>query len=187
MRSRMDRRAGRGYAVAFARPPGRARTTGGASVNSPRPAAPGGVSPWPISRGDYPLRLRASFPSTKAALNRAVRAVMTMARRSGCPAGDFANVEIALREAIANAIIHGNALHRGKRILLRCYGGPHKALLVLVRDEGPGFDPGRVPDPRHPERLHLHHGRGLLLMRELMDYVEYRKGGREVVLFKICR
>jgi len=53
-----------------------------------------------------------------------------------------------------------------------------------VRDQGPGFDPARVPDPRHPDRRHLHHGRGLLLMRELMDRVEYRRGGREVLLFK---
>jgi serine/threonine-protein kinase RsbW len=53
-----------------------------------------------------------------------------------------------------------------------------------VRDQGAGFDPDQIPDPREQERLFLHHGRGLLLMRALMDRVEHRLGGREVVLHK---
>jgi serine/threonine-protein kinase RsbW len=51
-----------------------------------------------------------------------------------------------------------------------------------VRDEGAGFDPDAVPDPRRDDRVLLHHGRGLLLMRELVDRVIFRRGGREVVL-----
>ena len=50
--------------------------------------------------------------------------------------------------------------------------------------EGKGFDPDKVPDPRSADRVHLTHGRGLLLMRELMDRLEYRRGGSEVVLFQ---
>ena len=53
-------------------------------------------------------------------------------------------------------------------------------------DEGKGFDPNGVPDPRNDDRMHLSHGRGLLLMRELMDYVEYRRSGREVLIYKSC-
>jgi serine/threonine-protein kinase RsbW len=59
-------------------------------------------------------------------------------------------------------------------------------MLIFVRDEGSGFDPEKVPDPRQADRLHLDSGRGLLLMRELMDYIEYRKGGREVLLYTTC-
>ena len=55
---------------------------------------------------------------------------------------------------------------------------------MLVRDEGPGFIPDDVPDPRSDDRVHLNHGRGLFLMRALMDFVEYRKDGREVLLFR---
>jgi len=141
-------------------------------------------SALPFDRRDFPLRLRTSLPSTKPALNRAVRAVMRMARESGCVNDDRADLEIALREALANAMIHGNALERGKRVFLRCYAGPGPAVLIVVRDEGPGFDPRAVPDPREADRLHLRNGRGLLLMRELMDHVEHRKGGREVLLWK---
>jgi serine/threonine-protein kinase RsbW len=132
------------------------------------------------------VRYRASLPSTRPALRRAVRAVMSVARKVEGLAASRANVEIAVREALANAFIHGNRLERAKRVLLRCYVGPQSGILVLVRDEGPGFDPDRVPDPRHPDRRELHHGRGLLLMRELMDQVEYRRGGREVLLRKRC-
>ena len=69
-------------------------------------------------------------------------------------------------------------------MFLRCYAGPRAGILVAVRDEGQGFDPDKVPDPRAADRRQLTHGRGLLLMRELMDRVEYRKGGREVLLYK---
>jgi serine/threonine-protein kinase RsbW len=108
---------------------------------------------------------------------------MRMARECGYPPDHRTDLEIALREALANAMLHGNEYQRRKRVYLRCYGSPNSAMMILVRDEGPGFDPGKVPDPRQADRLHLDSGRGLLLMRELMDHVEYRKGGREVMLY----
>ena len=131
------------------------------------------------------MRLRRHFPSTRQGLNQAVESVMGMARRCGC-AGDYeADLEIAVREALANAMIHGNAFQDSKRIFLRCYGAPTDALLILVRDEGNGFDPDEVPDPRTADRMQLQHGRGLLLMRTLMDYVEFRRQGRELSLIHI--
>jgi len=156
----------------------------GARLNRSRRQVGGRGKGLPFVRKNLPLRLRQSLPSTRPALNRAVRAVMRMARNSGCGGDDRADLEIAVREALANAIIHGNALDRAKRVFLRCYAGPGPAMMIVVRDEGPGFDPHNVPDPRHADRLHLRNGRGLLLMRELMDHVEYRKGGREVILWK---
>jgi len=135
-------------------------------------------------RQQYKLRFRTTLPSTRPAINRAVRSVLKVAHEVGFSDDGRADLEIALREALANAIIHGNKSRRGKRVLLRCYGIPGGALLIAVRDEGEGFDPEDVPDPRGAERVLLHHGRGIFLMRELMDRVEHRKGGREVVLYK---
>jgi serine/threonine-protein kinase RsbW len=109
-----------------------------------------------------------------------------MACTCGCDADRQADLEIALREALANAMVHGNERRARKRVFLRCYGDPTGGILIAVRDEGPGFDPGSVPDPREADRKQLEHGRGLFLMRSLMDHVEYRKAGREVVLFKAC-
>lgn len=126
------------------------------------------------------------MPSTKSALNEAVEQVLAVARRCGCVRDNQADLEIALREALANAMIHGNAYHDRKRVFLRVYGAPGSEIVVLVRDEGNGFQPEEVPDPREDGRTHLSHGRGLLLMRELMDFVEYRRSGREVLIYKSC-
>ncbi len=139
----------------------------------------------PLARRRLILKLRTWLESSRDAINAAVDRVLDLAVVSGTLAEDGrAELEIALREALANAVIHGNKGRQDKRVLLRCYCDPGHGMLVAVRDEGRGFDPGRVPDPRSAERLHLTHGRGIFLMRELMDAVEHRKGGREVVLYK---
>ena len=142
------------------------------------------VNGWELARRDLPYRLRCWIPSRRAAINNAVDEVCRLADRCDCPEERQADLEIALREALANAISHGNAGGSGRRVFLRCYAGPGAGILVAVRDEGEGFDPSDVPDPRSADRMHLTHGRGLLLMRELMDRLEYRRGGREVVLFQ---
>jgi serine/threonine-protein kinase RsbW len=127
------------------------------------------------------------LPSTRRAIQRAVDRVRRVADRCGCSEDRQADLEIALREALANAISHGNAHRPGRRVFLRCYGGPGAGILVAVRDQGRGFDPKSVPDPRGSDRIHLAHGRGLLLMRELMDGLEFRRGGSEVVLYHVFR
>ncbi len=142
--------------------------------------------PVKLDRRRLVLRFRALLPSTRESITFAVEKVMTVAREAGCISSDIADVEIAVREALANAIIHGNESQSHKKVLLRCYGDPEDGILLAIRDEGRGFDPDRVPDPRSAERLELPHGRGIFLMRELMDHAEHRKGGREVLLYKAC-
>jgi anti-sigma regulatory factor (Ser/Thr protein kinase) len=149
-----------------------------------RISRPEEAPPWPLDRRRLAYRLRRILPSTKQAINGAVRDVLALSRRCGSIRDHQADLEIALREALANAVCHGNAFDDGKRIFLRCYGAPGGEVIILVRDEGDGFDPAGVPDPRQKGRIHLDHGRGLLLMRELMDYVEYRRAGREVLIYK---
>jgi serine/threonine-protein kinase RsbW len=143
--------------------------------------------PAKFDRRRFAIRFRATLPSTRDSINLAVREVLKIARAAGCPASDAADVEIALREALANAIFHGNGSRPEKKVFLRCYGDPGNGILLAIRDEGPGFDPAAVPDPRLKERLQLPHGRGIFLMHELMDLADHRKGGREVVLYKACR
>ena len=139
-----------------------------------------------LDRRRFVLRYRTALPSTREAINVGVDEVLELARRAGFVGSDAADVEIALREALANAVIHGNGGRPERRILLRCYVEPGGGVLIAVRDEGDGFDPRAVPDPRERTRLELPHGRGIFLMRELMDVAEHRKGGREIVLFKGC-
>ncbi|HKQ60984.1 MAG TPA: ATP-binding protein [Candidatus Polarisedimenticolaceae bacterium] len=144
----------------------------------------GASSPWPFDRKRYTRRLQLHLPSSRAALDHAVDRVLEQAQHCGCSDDSQADLEIALREALANAIIHGNGGEEHRQVFLRSYGAPGLGVLVAVRDDGEGFDPEEVPDPRDADRMHLHHGRGLFLMRELMDWVEYRKNGREAVFFK---
>jgi serine/threonine-protein kinase RsbW len=141
-------------------------------------------APFALDRRTLAFRFRRRLQSTKPGINRAVRDILRHARVTGCLADHQAELEIALREALANAVLHGNRSDAAKKVLVRAYCDPRKGFLIAVRDEGSGFDPAKVPDPRGDDRLHLTHGRGIFLMRELMDHIEHRKGGREVVLYK---
>jgi serine/threonine-protein kinase RsbW len=133
------------------------------------------------------VRHRRWLPSTQRSLGTAARCAGKVAAACGCDGNAAADIEIAVREAMANAIWHGNGQRSGSKVFFRCYGGPQAGIVIAVRDEGPGFDPEAVPDPRSVERVELEHGRGLFLMRALMDFVRYRRGGREVVLYQSCR
>lgn len=135
----------------------------------------------------YPLRLRRVVPGGPATIRQAVVEVDRIADRIGLAPEARTDIEISLREALANAWLHGNGGDEQRPIFLRCYGSPRSGVLIAVRDDGPGFDPAAVPDPRTVGRTDLSHGRGLLLMRELLDHVEYRRGGSEVLLFKSVR
>ena len=87
-----------------------------------------------------------SIPSTRAALNRSLPRVRRLAARCGCTEERLTDLEIAVVEALANAMTHGNLSRPKSRIFLRCYGGPGLGVLVAVRDQGQGFDPDSVPD-----------------------------------------
>ena len=145
---------------------------------------PKGAAPFELDRRTLAFRFRRRLRSTTPGINRTVRDILRHAKITGCLLDHMTELEIALREALANAVFHGNGSDAAKSVLVRAYCDPKKGFVIAVRDEGPGFDPAKVPDPRRPDRLHLTHGRGIFLMRELMDHIEHRKGGREVVLYK---
>lgn len=95
-------------------------------------------------------------------------------------------VGMAVREAVANAIEHGNrsAAHKKVRVALDLLPGE---LVVKVCDEGEGFDPEQVSDPLEQVNLLRPGGRGILFMKEFMDEIDYTfhvNGGTEVTLRK---
>jgi serine/threonine-protein kinase RsbW len=162
---------------------------GGSAVGDDKNTAgtpDGDAESIPLSPGRYSRRMRLILPSTNESLNTAVTRCLEMAEQCGFSEDERTDLEIALREAMANAIIHGNKRANGSSFFVRCYGAPNDGLLILVRDQGEGFAPEDVPDPRNGNRLHLSHGRGLFLMKRLVDRLEFRRGGREVLLFKNC-
>ncbi len=93
---------------------------------------------------------------------------------------------MALREALANAIKHGNAQDRSKRVHLEMDVRDH-VLKIRIRDEGEGFDPEKVDDPLAPENRFKTSGRGIFYMKTFMDEVRFQKadgGGMELFLSK---
>src|SRR5262245_33188469 len=104
---------------------------------------------------------------------------------AGYPEKDCFGIRLALEEAVANAIKHGLRSDPTRRARVRYHVGAD-CVLAEVEDDGPGFDPTRVPDPLAPENLERECGRGLLLMRSLLTWCRFNRRGNRVTLCK-CR
>ena len=94
------------------------------------------------------------------------------------------DIEIALREAILNAVIHGNAEAPEKRVYVTCRCTIDGEVSITIRDEGQGFDFDTVPDPTTSDNLLSTQGRGIYLMKALMDEVSFEEGGTVVHMRK---
>jgi serine/threonine-protein kinase RsbW len=101
----------------------------------------------------------------------------------GYSSRDCLGARLALEEAVVNGQRHGNRGDPARRVWVRYHVRPN-TLLAEVEDEGPGFDPGKVPDPTLPENLDRPCGRGLLLMRHYMTWVRFSGRGNRVTLCK---
>jgi anti-sigma regulatory factor (Ser/Thr protein kinase) len=86
------------------------------------------------------------------------------------------NLRTALAEALANAIAYGNRHDRTKLVRIEILLGPD-AVRIEVADEGDGFDPSQIPDPTSPEMLDHEDGRGLFVLRHLVDQMEFNPQG----------
>lgn len=91
------------------------------------------------------------------------------------------NLRVALCEALANAIMYGNAMDPGKNVHVRA-DVERDRIALHVKDEGQGFDPSGVPDPTAPDRLSLEDGRGLFLIRQLVDEVHFNDRGNSICM-----
>lgn len=130
------------------------------------------------------LEIEAWMPSEIEAISPLVDRLMRLIEGSHCVAGNERAVELALREALSNAVIHGNGMDVHKLVQIRCRCELGKGVSIIVTDRGQGFDPNAVPDPLAFERLTAEHGRGIHLMRLAMDEVSFRRGGTEVHMRK---
>ena len=90
-------------------------------------------------------------------------------------------LQVVLSEAISNAIVRGNCEDRGKWVEVRAELLSDE-IRVFVSDEGPGFDPSAVPDPIRPEQLDEAGGRGLFLIRKLVDAVRFNEQGNTICM-----
>ena len=130
------------------------------------------------------VHLRQSLFSLVDNVSPSVDEVMRFIARFRDKDGSELDIELAVCEALVNAMVHGNKLDPRKRVYVTCRCGMDGEVCISIQDEGPGFDPGSVPDPTAPENLLLTCGRGIYLMKMLMDDVSFQERGSVVQMRK---
>jgi serine/threonine-protein kinase RsbW len=133
--------------------------------------------------------VRFSIPSEVRLVDLVHDTSQRMAEIAGLGADEALDVALAVREAVINAIRHGNREDEGKQVdlTLRANG---TGITVRVRDRGEGFDPAAHGDPTAAENLLRASGRGILLMRAFVDQVRFKRldgRGMEITLVKKIR
>lgn len=139
-----------------------------------------GVAPSEFECAAMTVRLDTELPGDAAAITPVVDRVLALVRETGCARGKEFEIETALREALANAVRYGCEHNPEKTVQLSVACDQERGMLIVVRDPGPGFDPAQVPTPVVGEQLYAHHGRGIFLISQLMDHVEFGHGGTEI-------
>ena len=130
--------------------------------------------------GDLLVKLDVTLPGDFGAFSTVIESIMAVIKEMGCAAGREFEIELALDEAIANAIKHGSSNDPSKQIQC-CVACDHaRGMLIVVRDPGPGFDPASIPNPIVGQNIFAAGGRGIYLINQLMDEVRFEKGGTEI-------
>jgi serine/threonine-protein kinase RsbW len=141
--------------------------------------------PLPRTAHSVPfVELRQSLPSRVAVISPFVDQLMRFIQNFRNMDGSEVEIEMALREALANAVIHGNGENSYKCVHVECRCYMDGEVSITVRDEGHGFDFNTVPDPTTPGNRILTHGRGIYLMKTLMDDVSFEQNGAIVHMRK---
>jgi serine/threonine-protein kinase RsbW len=131
-----------------------------------------------------PEKFEITIPSEPAAGQQVQERIISAMEARGFDAHEVFGMRLALEEGIVNAIKHGNGLDPSKSVMVLCECDEQR-VMVVIEDEGPGFDPGDVPDPTEEDNLEKPSGRGLMLMRAFMTRVEYHGRGNKVTLEKV--
>lgn len=113
-------------------------------------------------------------------LSDVIDGVLAMLKAMDCGCGKEFELEISLREALSNAIIHGCGNDPSKQVQCTVACDEGRGLLIVIRDPGEGFDPAKVASPLHGQNIYSDHGRGVYLINQLVDKVKYEKGGTEI-------
>jgi len=130
------------------------------------------------------LKLSVTLAADRDAVDPVVRSVMKVVREMNCAPGREDDIELALTEALANAVVHGAKNDPSKIIECDVASDAQHGMLIVVRDPGAGFDPTKIADPCQGENIYASHGRGIYLINQLMDEVQFHKNGTEIHMLK---
>jgi serine/threonine-protein kinase RsbW len=134
--------------------------------------------------GKSSLKLKITLAADREAVDPVVQSVMELVRQIHSDSEKHDAIELALTEALANAVVHGAKADPSKIVECDVVSNQDQSILIVVRDPGKGFDPGHVPNPLRGESVYSDHGRGIFLINQLMDEVKFLKNGTEIHMIK---
>lgn len=132
-------------------------------------------------KGERTLQ-RFRMPSRRSAIAPTVERILEAVDSVGLSADRRADLAVATAEALSNAAVHGNGLRPGKQVVITVGVIPGREATVQVKDSGPGFDYTKLSDPTDPSHLLVPGGRGVFLMRRLVDRLDFAAPGNCVKL-----
>ena len=124
------------------------------------------------------------IPADTAAMEKVTAGLNELLAGKQWPQKEIMEIELAVQEALANAIRHGCGNDPGKQVQCCVTFDAAGELVIVVRDPGPGFDVAAVPNPLEGDNLFKGSGRGVFLINQLMDTVEFTEEGRKVLMRK---
>ena len=130
------------------------------------------------------FKLQVTLSADRGAVDSVVQRVMESLREKDCAGGKEHAIELALSEALANAVVHGAKSDPSKIVECDVACDENRSLLIVVRDPGEGFDPAAIPSPVQAENIYSGHGRGVYLITQLMDEVKFLKNGTDIHMIK---
>jgi serine/threonine-protein kinase RsbW len=133
------------------------------------------------------LEIDSWMPSEVRAISPLVDRLMRLIEGSQCVPGEEFHIELALREALNNAVVHGNQENPERKVRIRCRCQPGKEISIVVTDRGKGFDFETIVRDGITSDPNSEHGRGIQLMKACMDDVHFKRGGSEVHMRKRAR
>jgi serine/threonine-protein kinase RsbW len=132
---------------------------------------------------DMPISRSVVVSSTPAAIADVYKLILPSLQSSNFSEEDIFAIHLALEEAFINAVKHGNKMEPSKAVRVD-FSVESDKVEISMTDEGEGFDPEVIPDPRYGDNLYKPAGRGMLLIRSFMDVVEYNKQGNGVRMIR---
>jgi serine/threonine-protein kinase RsbW len=130
------------------------------------------------------LILRVTLSADRKAVDPVVQEVMAVVRQMNGIEGKEDAIELSLQEALANAVIHGAKEDPTKTVECLVSSDEERGILIVVRDPGTGFSPESIPTCTVGENVYSNHGRGIFLINQLMDKVEFKRNGTEIHMVK---
>lgn len=128
-------------------------------------------------------KIEFEFPSALSLMHSVLNYLTKRVEKLGVVKSEDSHLFIALDEAFVNAVKHGNQFDPQKNVRISVDVSPQEATFTF-EDEGEGFDVAKIPDPRDPENLFKTSGRGVLIIHNVMDAVQYNERGNRITMVK---